>query len=247
MNNLIIGQMCPLVNRLSTGVEMLEQPPDKEPIAQKLRVLCVVDGFNLYHSLDWFEGGITKADCERYRKYRWLSLHSLAKCYIRPKSEELIGVRYFTTYAHWDEGKVFRHKIYVRAQEVEGTTVKFGLFKNKQVECKAECGRFFSTWEEKRTDVNIARCIIEAAYLDEFDRLILISGDSDQIPALEFIKENMPKKHLTVVIPIGRSAEELKLTAHTTQKMTEDHLKRSQLPEKLKVQSGEWVQKPQSW
>lgn len=226
---------------------MSEEQSEDVHNVPKIRVLCVVDGFNLYHSLDWFEDGVTRNDCKRYRKYRWLSLHSLAKCYVRPKSEELIGVRYFTTYAHWDEGKMFRHKLYVRAQEAEGTIVKLGKFKHKQIECKAECGKYFSTWEEKRTDVNIARCMIEAAYLDEFDRLILISGDSDQIPAVEFIKENMSKKHVTVVVPIGRSAEELRLTAHSTLKMTEDHLIRSQLPLKLKVLSGEWVQKPDSW
>src|ERR1700677_528917 len=87
----------------------------------KKRVACLVDGFNLYHALDYFDGGINARDCFRYRKDRWLSLRTLALCYVRPKSEELTQLHYFTTYAHWSEDKVFRHKLYVRAQEAEGT------------------------------------------------------------------------------------------------------------------------------
>jgi uncharacterized LabA/DUF88 family protein len=213
------------------------------------RVICLVDGFNLYHALDYFADGVTERDKFRYRKYRWLSLKALAHCYLRPKSEELTAVHYFTTYAHWREDKVFRHKLYIRAQEAEGTAVVFGKFKNKQIECKATggCELTFSRWEEKQTDVNIARRIIELAYLDEFDRLILISGDSDQIPAVSFVKEFFPQKHVTVVVPIGRSAIELKEVAHTTEKMTESHLQRSQMPEKVRCVTGEWLARPASW
>ena len=224
--------------------------PDVENIeteTPKIRVLCLVDGFNLYHSLDWFEGGVTKTDSLRYRRYRWLSLKNLANCYVRPKSEVLVGVQYFTTFAEWDPAKTFRHRIYIRAQESEGTIVVFGKFKQKRVKCKAQCGMEFSSWEEKRTDVNIARAMIEAAYLDGFDRLILISGDSDQIPALQFIKENMPAKRLTVVVPIGRSADELKSVAHSSEKMREDHLKRAQFPTRVQSMTGEWLQKPDTW
>jgi uncharacterized LabA/DUF88 family protein len=214
--------------------------------AKKL-VFCFVDGFNLYHALDYFEGGVSPSDRFRYRKYRWLSLRSLAQCYVRPRSESLVGVSYFTTYAHWREDKVFRHKLYVRAQESEGTEVKFGKFKNKQVTCQSDCKRSFSTWEEKQTDVNLARSIIELAYLNAFDRAIIISGDSDQLPVISFVKEYFPDKQITVVVPIGRSANELKQSAHSSEKMTEAHLERSQMPEKLKAKNGEWIQRPLKW
>jgi uncharacterized LabA/DUF88 family protein len=214
---------------------------------QRKRVICLVDGFNLYHALDYFERGMTESDKFRYRKYRWLSLRALALCYVRPQSEELVEVNYFTTYAHWREDKVFRHKLYVRAQEAEGTEVIFGKFKNKQIRCRAVCGQPFSAWEEKQTDVNIARRMIELAYLDAFDRLIVISGDSDQIPAISFVREYFPNKHVTVVVPIGRSADELKQIAHTTEKMSEAHLRRSQMNEKVKATNGEWLLRPAKW
>jgi uncharacterized LabA/DUF88 family protein len=215
--------------------------------ANKKSVVCLIDGFNLYHALDYFDDGVTENDCFRYRKYRWLSLRSLALCYVRPKSERLVAVNYFTTYAHWREDKVFRHKLYVRAQEAEGTEVTFGKFKNKQVLCKSDCKKTFSTWEEKQTDVNLAKSIIELAYLDAFDRAILISGDSDQIPAIKFVKEYFPEKQITVVVPIGRSADELKQLAHSTEKMAEAHLARSQMAEKVKAKNGEWLLRPPKW
>lgn len=231
-------------DNLSEGILLITQGKFDEI---KTRIMCVVDGFNLYHSLDYFEGGVSPRDCQRYRRYRWLSLRQLALCYVRPKSEQLESVHYFTTYAHWNSDKVFRHRIYVRAQESEGTEVVLGKFKNKQVKCKASCGHAFTTWEEKQTDVNIARHIIESAYLDSFDRLILISGDSDQLPAIEFVKRYFPQKTVTVVVPIGRTAIELKSLAPTTEKMSEDHLKRSQLPEKVRLLTGEYVVRPNTW
>jgi uncharacterized LabA/DUF88 family protein len=53
------------------------------------------------------------------------------------------------------------------------------------------------------------------------DRAILITGDSDQVPTISLVKENFPRKHITVVVPIGRSTDELKETAHTVEKMSE--------------------------
>jgi uncharacterized LabA/DUF88 family protein len=222
-------------------LELAEAPPRK-------RVFCFVDGFNLYHALDFFEDGVSERDKFRYRKYRWLSLRTLAQCYVRPQTETLVGVNYFTTYAHWREDKVFRHSLYVRAQQAEGTHVIFGKFKNKQITCKAGCGGMFSTWEEKQTDVNLARSIMELAYLDVFDRAIVISGDSDQVPTISFVRDYFTDKTITVVVPIGRAADELKAVAHTTEKMSEAHLQRAQMPEKVQCAStGEWLLRPPKW
>ena len=43
---------------------------------------CFVDGFNLYHAIQWFEDGIDDQQRRQYRKYKWLSLTSLATCYV---------------------------------------------------------------------------------------------------------------------------------------------------------------------
>jgi uncharacterized LabA/DUF88 family protein len=46
----------------------------------------------------------------------------------------------------------------------------------------------FTTFEEKETDVNLALKIFEDAFFDNYDRAIIISGDSDIIPVIATIR-----------------------------------------------------------
>ena len=52
--------------------------------------------------------------------------------------------------------------------------------------------------EEKRTDVNIAIQMLEDAYEDRCDKLILVSGDSDLVPAVIRVR-NLGKKVLVYI------------------------------------------------
>jgi uncharacterized LabA/DUF88 family protein len=218
---------------------------ESEKDTNVIRVHCFVDGFNLYHALQWFEDGIDHADKRRYRQYKWTSLTALANCYISPKSQQLTGVSLFTTYTTWDPGKMLRHRQFVMAQESEGVEVIFGKFKEKLVDCKSTCKGRFSLWQEKQTDVNIAVHMVELARQNAYDKALIISGDSDLIPAINLIHKIYSEKQVAVVVPIGRKGEDIE-NACKKQKftMTEDHLKRSKMAEKLKHPSGAWVIKP---
>jgi len=55
------------------------------------------------------------------------------------------------------------------------------------VNCRAKCKQSFAVNEEKQTDINIAVAMVEFA--DKYDKLILMTADSDQVPALKLIKE----------------------------------------------------------
>ena len=82
-------------------------------------------------------------------------------------------------------------------------TVFLGKFKTRQVtctvrKCKFSGNRSFSVPEEKRTDVNIAIHMLEDARRDIADRFILVSGDSDLVPAILMLKQTYPKKQLPV-------------------------------------------------
>ena len=71
---------------------------------KKLKVHCFVDGFNLYHALDWFNDGKTEEENHKYRKYKWLSLRDLASCFISSGTEETCGSRPFhdgSNLGHW--------------------------------------------------------------------------------------------------------------------------------------------------
>jgi uncharacterized LabA/DUF88 family protein len=213
--------------------------------------MAFIDGFNLYHALDTFNDGVSPIDRCRYQKYKWLCLTSLVKRFISPKSEILQGIEYFTTYPSWDVAKRLRHIKYVSVQQRMGVHVTFGEFKQKSIICRANggCSRIFKINEEKQTDVNIAIAMLDMA--QQYDKLILVTADSDQAPALKLLKKLHPEKRLAVLPPIGRRAKELSRECHQTYKMTEQHLAECQLPNPFPLmkdgkQCGR-VEKPTTW
>lgn len=201
------------------------------------RVVCFIDGFNLYHALDAHE---------RYRKYKWLDLRRLAECFVAG-TERLDDVLYFTTYSTWNPDKLGRHRLYVRALESRSVKVIFGKFKKVTKRCRAECGKQFQTFEEKRTDVNIAVQLFSYAQRDLFDKALIVSGDSDLIPAIEETRRIFPNKSIGVIIPIARQAEEMKNSADFHIRMKERHLRSSLLPDPIEIGQGVRLAKPATW
>jgi len=211
------------------SINSSEQPQsaDTKPLA----VAALIDGFNLYHALDNYDRGRDKADKARYQKYKWLCLTSLVKRFIAPNTETLALVEYFTTYPPWSPDKEQRHRLYVMAQRSMGVTVTFGEFKERIIKCKAECKKEFRRWEEKQTDVNIATRIIELAQTPGIGKIILVTADSDQVPALKLAKKLNPQKILASLVPIGRGAKEIYAVCSPNYTMTENLLRECQLPE----------------
>lgn len=56
----------------------------------------------------------------------------------------------------------------------------------------------------KKTDVNIAIHMLREGYKNSCDRFLLISGDSDLVPAVRMIHDEFPKKTLNILFPIAR-------------------------------------------
>ncbi|HEV7675863.1 MAG TPA: NYN domain-containing protein [Candidatus Angelobacter sp.] len=218
---------------------------EDNPNKPKTKVYGFVDGFNLYHAIDHFDHGVDDSDKARYRKYKWLCLTSLIKRFVAPKTEELAGIEYFTTYPTWDDGKRMRHQVFASAQAVMGVHYTLGNFKDKTVTCRAECKHDFTMHEEKQTDINIAVAMIDFA--DRYDKLILVTADSDQVPAVKLLRKLYPEKRVAVLPPIGRGAKELSKVCHETFKMTEDHLKACQLPNPLPIHKNAVLIKPPTW
>jgi uncharacterized LabA/DUF88 family protein len=70
------------------------------------------------------------------------------------------------------------------------------------LEEKAHMSIDFETYEEKKTDVNIALNIVIDAYKDVYDKAIIITGDNDISPALIKVKEAFKNKELVVIFPM---------------------------------------------
>jgi hypothetical protein len=91
--------------------------------------------------------------------------------------------------------------------ETTGTVkVILGRFRNKLVNCGVTaCAhanqRWFRIPEEKRTDVNIAESMVDDACQNRCDYLVLISGDSDLVPAVAVLRERFPQEESYRYVP----------------------------------------------
>jgi uncharacterized LabA/DUF88 family protein len=200
------------------------------------KVYVLVDGFNFYHALD---------TNPTYHRYKWLSLTKLSNCFVLGR-DTLAGVEYFTTLATWDQAKVARHRLFIKANEAEGVKVTYGEFKRKQRKCP-ECFKIIRTFEEKQTDVNIALRLFELAVQDKYDKAIIISGDRDLIPAVKAVQKTFPVKKIGAMLPIGRASEDLKQQTDFHHKMKVQHLISSRFSDQIVLTDGSTLACPSSW
>lgn len=202
------------------------------------RVSFFIDGFNMFHSLDCLK---------IYHKYKWLDYSALARCFISSK-DTMAEIYYFTSYAEWSQAKMDRHKLLIHALSMKGVKIVLGKFKLRDKQCQ-RCQKTYQTYEEKQTDVNISVKLFQCAHNDTFDTGILMSGDSDIVPAIRSVKETFPKKRIGLIVPIGRSAEEMKGACDFHMKIKEKHLKSSQFPDRIIIDSENslFLDRPSTW
>ncbi len=209
--------------------------PPKKP-----RTIVYVDGFNLYY------GAV------RGTPNKWLDLSKYFRL-IRPH-DDIILIRYFTslvTGVTRPNQEVFLSALRTRPD----IAITYGTFLSKKVKCShTTCAhqgsRLFESKEEKRTDVNIAVHMIDDAYQDRCDRLILVSADSDLVPGVEFVRTRFRKKEVVVYVPSlnrPRMAAELRAAAHKHQNLPLNVMPRAQFPNELSDGNGKTLKKPASW
>lgn len=195
-----------------------------------LRVQSYIDGFNLYHAVAELEQNQRKQNLPSLNHLKWVNLRNLSEAFIKPSKEELHEVFYFTAYAKWLPHAMVRHRAYVRALKAYGVTPVFGHFKNKQRECQA-CGATWTAHEEKGTDTNFVIQLVQEAHQNRFDKAIIMTADSDMVPAIQMVLDTFPHKQIVVCTPPNRYeiARELRGVVET-QRMKKHHLANNLLP-----------------
>ena len=146
---------------------------------EKQRVIVYVDGFNFYYGL--------RSD-RRWRQYYWLDVVRLFEKFMRP-DQELIAVKYFSARPTNDPGKNTRQYAFFQAnKENPKFQLILGKYLSKEITC-FRCGNIIHTHEEKETDARIVTQIVADAYEKNCDVAIVVSADSDMIPAVELAME----------------------------------------------------------
>lgn len=202
--------------------------------AQMRRAIVYIDGFNLYYGIRSLKKPALK----------WMDVELLAKSFLNP-STNLEEVKYFTAMTTGNIEKEHRQKIYLDAlkHHCPKLTIVEGHFLEKGTNCY-KCGYYNRTYEEKKTDVNIACEMLADAYEDRLDIAFLVSGDSDLAPPVEKVMSR--GKAVIVASPPKRKSQELNQKATGTFNINTRRLKTCLLPAEISSKNGK-ISVPKVW
>ena len=155
------------------------------------RAIIYIDGFNLYY------GAL------RGTAHKWLNLERYFSL-LRP-DDDLQQINYFTAPVTGPTRP--NQDLYLRAlATLPLVNIVLGKFKKKRIRCAVPgcchaAPRIFNAVEEKRTDVHIGIHMLDDAYQNRCERQILVSSDSDLVPALNVVKSRFPNQEIIVYVP----------------------------------------------
>ena len=207
----------------------------------KKRTSIYIDGFNVYRGA--IEG----------TAHKWLNIQKFFEL-LRP-DDDIVAINYFTSVMVGQQGD--RQQEYLRAlATLPKLRIFLGKYKTKRVLCNVRLcthagDRMIVKWEEKRTDVNIAIRILDDAYQDVSDNIVLVSGDSDLVPALHAVKSRFPHKRWIVYVPardpIRGAAVEIRSAADHNKTLPLALLSKTQFPPEILDGDGNPIRKPPGW
>lgn len=210
-----------------------------------MRIACLVDGFNIYHSL---------SECVAEGappSIKWLNIKSLCELHLgafNNKEAILTDLFYFTSLAVYrKDTAIIRHKAYIKALEAVGFQTVYGSFKDKTVRCEATCRQEYVAHVEKQTDVNVALKLIELLHIDSCDGCLIVSGDGDLLSAVKTARRLYAGKMVAIAFPHNRWNAELSSNARIRIRLTVEDYKRSLLPDPMILGAGKLAHMPREW
>lgn len=210
-----------------------------------MRVIFLIDGFNLYHSVLQIEkdtGYCTK----------WLDISSLCKSYLHlfGKKANLEDIFYFSAIPYYlnntNPNKILRHKKYITCLKSTNIQTILGRFKEKTIYCN-KCKSWVLHREEKETDVAIGVKLMEIFFRNECDIAILFSGDTDLTPALKECQSLFNNKKVMFAFPYKRKNKELDSLAPDSFSLNYKQYIKYQFPNPVTLKSGLQIYKPSKW
>ena len=124
----------------------------------------------------------------------------------------------------------------------------FDIYFTDLKETGREKKRNWDEWdEEKQTDVNIALHLLNEAYNDSYDTAMIMTNDTDLIPAIKMLRHVFPQKKVGVLFPINRRSHELIQTCNFFRYTKNADFSQCQFPDPLVLPSGRTINKPTVW
>lgn len=210
-----------------------------------MRTNVYIDGFNLYY------GALKES------RFKWLNLSRLAAVLF--PNDQIDRVCYCTASLqtqNGDGGPRLRQATYLSAlRTLRGLDVVTGTFRQR-----TKRGRLvepitgippvvsISTWEEKKTDVNLATEMIFDAFAGACTQIAVVTNDSDLSGCLRRIRDDL-RINVVIVNPSRkvRTPRDLYESANRVIRLREYHLERSQLPDEVIDAHGQTIRKPERW
>lgn len=207
-----------------------------------------IDGFNFYYRVYRND----RRDSKVPNRYKWLDLVSMARMLLPRETVDYVG--YFTAPVDPSSGrgKSSRQRAFLLALEsLPELEVILGNFRwVHHSGTLNESGRGpvekFWHWEEKGSDVNIAMRMVRDACQKRFDKMMIISNDSDlQGPISMVVTElGIPVIQCSPDINVNRALRDV--STHSMILQTK-RLSTCLLPTTLVLPNGSTVTRPPNW
>ena len=212
----------------------------------KKKSIVYVDGFNLFYGL-----------LKNEKNKKWLNLqHYFEKL---RTDDDIEKIKYFTTLVKGK--KRDNQESYLKAlSTLPKVQIVLGKFKTQTYTCLINCGytgdKTYADQIEKRTDVNIAsHFVADSALLNDIEKLIIVSGDSDLIPAIKMAKQISPQKQIIVYVPHDpvksknskKVSSDIRKAADKHKNLPVNLIGKSQFDNEITDNYGNKICKPLSW
>lgn len=265
----------PEIGGISSHILDLSTPQASTPcgflisinMSKKRKVNVYIDGFNFYHA-------ICDNLCEEeWEKCKWINFRELSKNYIDKDTQKISAVYFFTALPEWNPDKTKRHKNYVEALNFyQITTIYWKFYEVSKVFRKKtntildlklgnkHLNRIekdywidkailkkvkYTTYEEKRTDVNMALKIFEDAVNNHYDDAMIISWDSDIIPVITAVKRTIKdSKSFISVLPYKAKWKSIKKACNEKHEMRKEHVLNSIIPQEITLKDWTKIKCP---
>jgi uncharacterized LabA/DUF88 family protein len=221
--------------------------PDTPKPQPKKRCTIYLDAFNWYFGI-----------FQHRPAWKWLNVQSFFEA-LR-LDEEVVAVKFFTALVdpllHVSTRRDRQKRYFKALASLPKVRIIFGKYQERTVTCRAAaCPRRleYVVPEEKKTDVNIAVNLLDDALRGLTDSIVIVSGDSDLEPAVEWVHRNHPQIKITVYIPVlgdedrQRRSDNYYRMGVTCKPLPLADIPRHLLPADVTIGENQTISRPAEW